>query len=118
MHEAWQEKRSFSGTVGNRAVDDLYDQAVSAGAIGGKLLGAGGGGFLLLFVPPENQPRVRQRLNSLIHVPFEFETAGSQIIFYEPGEDFSAQEIARNNQIIQPDRELNLNGIPGQTVSA
>jgi D-glycero-alpha-D-manno-heptose-7-phosphate kinase len=50
---------------------------------------------------------VRQRLNHLIHVPFEFETAGSQIIFYEPGEDYLAQETARNNQVIRPARELN-----------
>jgi D-glycero-alpha-D-manno-heptose-7-phosphate kinase len=107
LHEAWQEKRNLGANVTNSEIDEVYDQALGAGAIGGKLLGAGGGGFLLLFVAPEDQPRVRQRLNHLIHVPFEFETAGSQIIFYEPGEDYLAQETARNNQVIRPARELN-----------
>lgn len=115
LHETWQEKRSFSDQVANRAVDDLYDQALGAGAIGGKLLGAGGGGFLLLFVPPDAQGRVRERLSGLLHVPFRFETAGSQILFYEPGEDFSAQEQARDNQIIQPAYELNLDSVGAKT---
>lgn len=57
---------------------------MNAGAIGGKLLGAGGGGFLLLFVKPEFQAQVRKRLQHLIYVPFEFENSGSRVVLYQP----------------------------------
>jgi D-glycero-alpha-D-manno-heptose-7-phosphate kinase len=87
LHEAWQAKRSLSLTVSNSRVDEMYDQAVSAGAIGGKLTGAGGGGFLLLFVPPSKRAKVMERLHGLIQVPFEFEFTGSQIIFLDPEQD-------------------------------
>lgn len=106
LHEAWQAKRSLSAQVSNSEVDDLYSQAQAAGAIGGKLTGAGGGGFLLLFVPPEKQSAVKAQLNQLIHVPFEFEFAGSQIIFFDQGTDYSAEEKARDNQPIEAFREL------------
>jgi len=62
----------------------MYAAARQAGAIGGKILGAGGGGFMLLVVPPEKRAAVRSLLHKLIHVPFAFEKAGTQIIFYEP----------------------------------
>ena len=62
----------------------MYEIAQRAGAIGGKLLGAGGGGFLLLFARLEDQERVKEALDGLLHVPFRFETGGSRIIFYEP----------------------------------
>lgn len=106
LREAWQAKQSLSSKVSNSYVDGLYDEAVSAGAIGGKLTGAGGGGFLLLFVPPSRQMKVRERLNKLIHVPFKFEFSGSQIIFFDPEEDHSAQDRARANQPIQAFQEL------------
>ena len=76
----------------------LYERARAAGALGGKLTGAGGGGFLLLFVPPDQQPAVLEALDGRIHVPFEFESAGSQIIFYEPGVDYREAEEARDYQ--------------------
>jgi D-glycero-alpha-D-manno-heptose-7-phosphate kinase len=98
LHEAWQTKRSLSPQVSNPEVDALYHKARSAGALGGKLTGAGGGGFLLLFVPPDRQPAVRAALHRQIHVPFEFESAGSQIIFYEPGVDYQEAERARRDQ--------------------
>ena len=106
LHEAWQAKRSLSAQVSNPQVDDLYDQAVMAGAIGGKLTGAGGGGFLLLFVDPSRQQDVRTRLSDLIHVPFEFDFGGSQIVFFDPEKDYSAQEEARAKQRIRAFREL------------
>src|SRR5262245_46517547 len=84
LHEAWQTKRSLSASVSNPEVDGLYDLARAAGALGGKLTGAGGGGFLLLFAEPDSQEAVRRALDGLIHVPFQFETSGSQIVFYEP----------------------------------
>lgn len=89
LNEAWQVKRLLSSSVSNPIIDKLYKNALSAGAIGGKLIGAGGGGFLLLFVPPKNQKKVRKRLNKLIHVPFKFEREGSSIIFYDQEEDYS-----------------------------
>ena len=98
LHEAWLAKRSLSAEVSNPEVDALYASALEAGAVGGKLTGAGGGGFLLLFVPPECQADVIQALSGCIHVPFEFETGGSQIIFYEPGTDYEAADRARGNR--------------------
>jgi D-glycero-alpha-D-manno-heptose-7-phosphate kinase len=68
---------------------------MAAGAIGGKVIGAGGGGFMLFFVHPGDQARVRQRLHKLIHVPFAFETSGSQIIFFDPQEEYPAEEQDR-----------------------
>lgn len=100
MHEAWLAKKSLSATVSNPAVDGLYDRAIAAGAMGGKLTGAGGGGFLLLFVPPPAQTAVRGALSGLIHVPFHFEYSGSQIIFFEPEEDFSEVELDRKQNRI------------------
>src|SRR5262245_54931248 len=73
LHEAWLAKRSLSADISNSDVDSLYDVARRAGAVGGKLIGAGGGGFLLLFVPPSKQASVREKLNTLIQVPFKFE---------------------------------------------
>ena len=65
-------------------IDRIYEEALKAGATGGKLLGAGGGGFLLLFVRPELQHRVRSRLPHLIHIPFRFEHSGSRVMLYQP----------------------------------
>ena len=84
LGEAWRYKRSLSDKVSTPEIDRLYDLARSAGALGGKLLGAGGGGFLLLFVPPQAQPAVRERLSHLVHVPFEFESDGSRVVLYQP----------------------------------
>src|SRR5271165_5632323 len=95
MHEAWQLKRSLSAHVSTPQIDGLYERARRAGALGGKLTGAGGGGFLLLFVPPEKKSSVRKALAPLLEVPFHFESAGSQIIFYEPGVDYQEAEKAR-----------------------
>jgi D-glycero-alpha-D-manno-heptose-7-phosphate kinase len=106
LHEAWQAKRSLSAQVSNGEVDELYERARAAGALGGKLTGAGGGGFLLLFVPPEQQAAVLGALDGSIHVPFQFESAGSQIIFYEPGVDYREAEQARRYQTTVRFKEL------------
>ena len=80
--------------LANSYIDEIYDTARQAGAVGGKLAGAGGGGMILLFVPPEKQAAVRTRLSKLIHVPIRFEGSGSQVIFrgqhqrYEAGEEW------------------------------
>ena len=106
LQEAWQTKRSLSSMVSNSHADEIYEQAISAGAIGGKLTGAGGGGFILLFVPPSRQRKVKEKLNKLIYVPFRFEFSGSQIIFFDPEQDYSAEEQARANQPIEAFQEL------------
>ncbi len=105
LGESWQLKRQLASNVSNAHVDEIYAEALAAGAIGGKLVGAGAGGFMLLFVPPAEQTRVRQRLRRLLHVPIRFEFRGSQIIFFEPEEDYRAEEAARASQPIDAFRE-------------
>lgn len=83
LNDSWQLKRGLTDQVSNPWVDGMYEAACKAGAIGGKLCGAGGGGFLLLFVPPDRRTAVKEKLQNALHVPFRFETQGSQIIFYE-----------------------------------
>jgi D-glycero-alpha-D-manno-heptose-7-phosphate kinase len=84
LHESWQLKRSLTDKISTPDIDCIYDKAIQAGATGGKLLGAGGGGFILFFVKPELQQKVKSALNNYLNVPFRFESSGSQIIFYEP----------------------------------
>ena len=102
----------MSDKVSNAQVDALYEDARAAGALGGKLLGAGGGGFILLFVPPERRAAVHSRFNRLIHVPFEFEFSGSQIIFFDLEEDFAKHDKARTDRQIEAFRELNSDNLP------
>ncbi len=84
LHDTWQLKRSLSPQVSTPHIDALYAEARKAGALGGKILGAGGGGFLLLFARPEDQPAIRSRLDRLVHVPFNFDDSGSRIVLYQP----------------------------------
>jgi D-glycero-alpha-D-manno-heptose-7-phosphate kinase len=84
LHEGWKNKRALSDKVSTVEIDLIYEAAISAGATGGKILGAGGGGFLLLFANPEKHNAIRQKLNNLIFVPFEFENVGSRVVLYEP----------------------------------
>lgn len=87
LDEGWALKRSLTPIISNPRIDAIHEAARSAGALGGKLLGAGAGGFMLLFVRPEQQAAVRARLAPLLEVPFAFERAGSELVFYEPGTD-------------------------------
>lgn len=88
LHEQWQLKRTMTKLISNSALDEIYQAGIDGGAIGGKLLGAGGGGFMLFFVKPENQAKVKERLKHLLYVPFNFENLGSQIIYYAPEANF------------------------------
>jgi D-glycero-alpha-D-manno-heptose-7-phosphate kinase len=81
---SWKCKRGLSSNVSTPEIDLIYETAIGAGAIGGKILGAGGGGFLLLFARPEKHAEIRSRLNHLVHVPFNFENSGSSVVFYKP----------------------------------
>lgn len=81
LHDGWNFKKHMAGAISNREIDCYYQQAMEAGALGGKLLGAGGGGFLLFFCERQNQNRLKEALSTLRHVPFDFEPEGSKIIF-------------------------------------
>lgn len=84
LDEGWVMKKRLGSLVSNNEIDQIYEAAKSAGAIGGKICGAGGGGFMILFIPPEKQPKVKEVLKKLVLVPFEFENIGSHVIHYTP----------------------------------
>lgn len=81
LDSTWKIKKQFAGGVSNPAINEMYDKAIAAGALGGKILGAGGGGFLLLYTPFEKQASVKKALIEYREVPFHFEPQGSRIIF-------------------------------------
>lgn len=87
----WKLKRGITDKISTDSIDALYKAALNVGAIGGKLLGAGGGGFLLFYVEPDCQEQVRETLKDLLYVPFKFETGGTQVIHYTP-ESYEARE--------------------------
>lgn len=89
LHESWMLKRETSVAVTNSTVDSIYETAVQHGALGGKLLGAGGTGFMVFYVPPEKQVNVLQALSAYLHVPFKFENEGSTIVYYNPNDSIS-----------------------------
>lgn len=94
LHEGWQIKRSLTQKISNPEIDAIYDAGLSAGALGGKLLGAGGGGFMLFYVHPEKRDLLRQRLKKLLCVPFKFSVKGSDVVVYEP-EELYDQSLAQ-----------------------
>ena len=81
---SWKYKRSLSDRVSTPEIDQIYEEAMRAGAIGGKILGAGGGGFMLLFAKPEKHAAIRERLKELVHVSFNFDDSGSRVVLYQP----------------------------------
>lgn len=82
----WRLKRSTGSAVSTETIDELYQKGMDAGALGGKLLGAGGGGFLVFYVRPEQQKQVREAMKDLMYIPFQFEDGGTQVIHYTPEE--------------------------------
>lgn len=83
LNESWKLKRSLTTKISNDEIDGVYASALQAGATGGKLLGAGGGGFILFIANPDFHDKIRKELNHLLYVPFKFENTGSSIIFYQ-----------------------------------
>ena len=79
----WHLKKSISTVISTNFIDEQYNKAIKAGAIGGKLLGAGGGGFLLFYVPLDKQDAVKEALSGQLYVPFRFENEGTKVIFYQ-----------------------------------
>jgi D-glycero-alpha-D-manno-heptose-7-phosphate kinase len=88
LHEQWLVKKQMSSKITNCDVDAIYQAGMNAGALGGKLLGAGGGGFMLFFVKPELQSQVRQALSHLLYVPVRFDNSGSQIIYHSLEDEY------------------------------
>ena len=84
LHHNWELKRGISSSISTDSIDALYKKALEAGALGGKLLGAGGGGFLLFFVEPDMKEKVREAMKELLYVPFEFENSGTSVVHYSP----------------------------------
>lgn len=84
LDKTWRLKRQTGSQISSNLIDILYEKGIKAGALGGKLLGAGGGGFLLFYVQPDNQNKVKSALSDLMEVPFEFEENGSSVIYYSP----------------------------------
>lgn len=87
----WKLKRSTGSAVTTSSIDALYEKGIKAGALGGKLLGAGGGGFLVFYVPKENQSSVKEAMKDLLYIPFEFENGGTRVIYFAP-EDYELKE--------------------------
>ncbi len=108
LHETWQLKRSLSSRIAPQFVDDIYARARKAGAIGGKLLGAGGGGFILFFAQPDMHEHIKKELSDLLYVPFEFETGGTNVIFYSHSPYSSDTFTRRDFRHLQENASQNL----------
>lgn len=91
LDHTWKLKRQTGSAVSTDSIDGLYSKGIAAGALGGKLLGAGGGGFLIFYVQPDKQAAVREAMKGLMYIPFEFETGGTQVIHYTP-ENYTPRE--------------------------
>lgn len=95
LHENWNIKRRSGGAVTTDEIDKLYKRGVEAGALGGKLLGAGGGGFLIFYVRKEKQEAVKDALKDLLYIPFKFENGGTQVVHYTPESYVPITEIEK-----------------------
>ena len=103
LHESWQIKRTLTQKISNANIDEIYEAGLSAGALGGKLLGAGGGGFMLFFVPPDRREALRIRLKKLLCVPFGFSNRGSHVAVYEPEQVYDESLASERNLVYATD---------------
>jgi D-glycero-alpha-D-manno-heptose-7-phosphate kinase len=108
LHESWQIKRTLTQKITNPTIDEIYEAGLSAGALGGKLLGAGGGGFMLFYVPPERREALRTRLKKLLCVPFAFSTKGSHVVVYEPEESYDKSLANQRGAIYDTEPSLSV----------
>lgn len=99
LNESWQIKRTLTSNVTNSNLDEIYEAGRSAGAQGGKLLGAGGGGFMLFFVAPERRKELRMRLKNLLCVPFAFSNRGCHVVLHEPDELYDKSLTAERSEV-------------------
>ena len=86
LDKTWKLKRKTGDAISTGSIDELYEKAILAGAFGGKLLGAGGGGFFVFYVQPEKKKAVMESMRDLLYVPFKFEDGGTRVIHYSPEE--------------------------------
>jgi D-glycero-alpha-D-manno-heptose-7-phosphate kinase len=86
LNDTWKLKKGTGNSISTGSIDELYDKGIKAGALGGKLLGAGGGGFLVFYVQPEKQEYVKNAMKDLMYIPFKFEDGGTRVIHYSPEE--------------------------------
>lgn len=84
LNHTWRLKRQVGSKISTESIDGLYDRGIKAGALGGKLLGAGGGGFLVFYVQPDKRESLKKAMEDLLYVPFEFENGGTRVIHYTP----------------------------------
>lgn len=96
LDETWKFKKKLSEKITLPVIEEIYKKAKNVGAIGGKILGAGGGGFMLIFAEPETQPRIKAQLAKFLYVPFQFENIGSQIVYYSPEKIY--EDVHLNNE--------------------
>lgn len=99
LHENWKIKRSLTNKISNPEIDEIYEAGLQSGALGGKLLGAGAGGFMLFFVPPERRAALRDRLKRLLCVPIGFSNQGSHVVVYQPEAKYD-ESLSRERQDI------------------
>ena len=97
LHESWNLKRALTNRITNASIDEIYSAGLAAGALGGKLLGAGGGGFMLFFVPPERRASLRMRLQKLLCIPFTLSNRGSHVVVFEPDEVYDRSLVDERN---------------------
>lgn len=91
LDTTWRLKKGTGGAISTGSIDELYKKGITAGALGGKLLGAGGGGFLVFYVQPDKQNSVKEAMRDLMYIPFKFEDGGTRVIHYSP-EDFELND--------------------------
>ena len=99
LHEGWKLKRSLTQKISTASIDEIYEAGRGAGALGGKLLGAGGGGFMLFYVPPERRAALRERLKKLLCIPVGFSGRGSHVVVYEPEEVYD-RSLTNERQVV------------------
>jgi len=99
MHESWQIKRTLTNKISNANIDEIYEAGLQGGALGGKLLGAGGGGFMLFYVPPERRKELRAKLRNSLCVPFGFSNKGSHVVVYEPEEVYDKSVVEERSVV-------------------
>jgi D-glycero-alpha-D-manno-heptose-7-phosphate kinase len=99
LHESWKIKKSLTPKISNPELDEIYEAGMSMGALGGKLLGAGGGGFMLFFVPPDRRDALRRHLRNLLCIPFGFSDRGSHVVVYEPEEIYDRSLMEERSHV-------------------
>lgn len=107
LHESWKIKKTLTEKITNPLIDDIYEAGIGAGAVGGKLLGAGGGGFMAFFVPPALREALRARLKKLLCVPIRFSSRGSYIAVYEPEQPYDQVLADERNEIYRGGNQAN-----------